>query len=533
MVAGGGRRRGEGRNLANCGLQSSPYNTPMSCWQTLGIAPTTDETLIKQAYAARIREHRPDRDPAGFRRVRTAYEEALEQCASVRVPPGNTATPPAPVESLREPENTAYFERPAGREREPVAHSYLDRPAASGESPAALLAWLQTAWASANSDGALLLTLQKQAATVATQNIDFRLDYTTALQTLLADADFPDSRDWVQTHYLPIPGNDRHRLAESIRRDRNPAARDALLARYYPALAAWLQQGALRRWWQLRRDWLLRHDSGLVWRDWQQLRHASGDIPPAQYAACWPPLAALLRNPTPRAVPWPWLLMWFALANVAAVIIQSRQQYAALLGLSPVTVLMCAFWLPLLGGHILLRAKCAISLAWPPPPVPRDRICGFAIACLLLASLPQGGFTLARTLALCCGQFAIILCWLRLPASDPAARHDFLNDGAASIIASLVLYGGSEPFNQHCAPFLNLLCLSAFTLRRCLTQQPHRPAAVCLLRLAVTLANLAFYLLLFAALAQLILLGMEGSVPLAGFAWLVVILVLVIFHYAT
>lgn len=305
----------------------------MSCWQTLGIAPTTDETLIKQAYAARIREHRPDRDPAGFRRVRAAYEEALEQCASVRVPPENTATPPAPIESLREPENTAYLERPAGREREPVAHSYLDRPAASGESPAALLARLQTAWASANSDGALLMTLQKQAATVATQNIDFRLDYTTALQTLLADADFPNSRDWVQTHYLPIPGSDRHRLAEGIRRDRNPAARDALLARYYPALAAWLQQGALRRWWQLRRDWLLRHDSGLVWRDWQQLRHASGDIPPAQYAACWPPLAALLRNPNPLAVPWPWLLMWFALANVAAVIIQSRQQYAALLGL--------------------------------------------------------------------------------------------------------------------------------------------------------------------------------------------------------
>ena len=54
-----------------------------------------------------------------------------------------------------------------------------------------------------------------------------------------------------------------------------------------------------------------------------------------------------------------------------------------------------------------------------------------------------------------------------------------------------------------------------------------------LLRLAVTLANVALYLLLLAALAQLILLGMEGSVPLAGFAWLMVILTLVIFHYAT
>jgi hypothetical protein len=56
---------------------------------------------------------------------------------------------------------------------------------------------------------------------------------------------------------------------------------------------------------------------------------------------------------------------------------------------------------------------------------------------------------------------------------------------------------------------------------------------VWLLRLVVTLVNVAFYLLLFAALAQLILLGMEGSVPLAGFAWLMLILTLVIFHYAT
>ena len=67
----------------------------MSCWQTLGIAPTTDETLIKQAYAARIREHRPDRDPAGFRRARAAYEEALARCRDTDADAVLVTPPPA------------------------------------------------------------------------------------------------------------------------------------------------------------------------------------------------------------------------------------------------------------------------------------------------------------------------------------------------------------------------------------------------------------------------------------------------------
>jgi hypothetical protein len=46
-------------------------------WQQLGIAPTTDETAIRRAYAKRLREVRPDEDPAGFQRLVEARDLAL------------------------------------------------------------------------------------------------------------------------------------------------------------------------------------------------------------------------------------------------------------------------------------------------------------------------------------------------------------------------------------------------------------------------------------------------------------------------
>lgn len=49
----------------------------MSCWIKLGIDPTTDETLIRNAYRARLPEHHPETDPEGFQALRQAYESAL------------------------------------------------------------------------------------------------------------------------------------------------------------------------------------------------------------------------------------------------------------------------------------------------------------------------------------------------------------------------------------------------------------------------------------------------------------------------
>ena len=49
----------------------------MSCWDTLNLSPTADTRAIKRAYAARLKETRPDEDPQAFQKLRSAYEEAL------------------------------------------------------------------------------------------------------------------------------------------------------------------------------------------------------------------------------------------------------------------------------------------------------------------------------------------------------------------------------------------------------------------------------------------------------------------------
>lgn len=48
----------------------------MSPWEVLGLERTaaSDPEGVKRAYARLLRQHRPDRDPEGFRRIRDAYE---------------------------------------------------------------------------------------------------------------------------------------------------------------------------------------------------------------------------------------------------------------------------------------------------------------------------------------------------------------------------------------------------------------------------------------------------------------------------
>ena len=275
----------------------------MTCWQTLGIAPTSDEATIKQAYAARIREHRPDRDPEGFRRVRAAYEEALRQREFIRPrhekkrrreadapsthpepPPQNplansyygyTATlPPEISKTLREPENVAYLDYSATNEREPAPHDYLDRPADAQENPAALLARLQATWEAANSDEALLAILQAQADEAALQHIDRRSDYLVALRDwLIAAAPLPQSTVWAGERYQlqHDPRGEYRRIYLAARVAlRQRSAFIAALAPRYPELAAWLK---LSRWqhfcarWQ---DWLVESEHP-AHRQWQIL----------------------------------------------------------------------------------------------------------------------------------------------------------------------------------------------------------------------------------------------------------------------
>ena len=276
----------------------------MTCWQTLGIAPTSDEAAIKKAYAARIREHRPDRDPEGFRAVRAAYEEALRLRAYIRPhhekkmqrrraaeaapdaaseamadpprenPPAAAETPHTPpdtayygyiatlppeiTETLREPENVAYLERPAPHERETAPHEYHDRPADARENPAALLARLQGEWQDA-SDDKLLAILQAQADEAALQHIDLRSDYLDALRQHLASRDhLPRSTVWAGEQYQLHHSHDaeyrRIYLAALVALRQRPAF-VAALAPHYPELAAWLKLSRWQRFCARWQDW--------------------------------------------------------------------------------------------------------------------------------------------------------------------------------------------------------------------------------------------------------------------------------------
>jgi len=44
-------------------------------YKILGVERTASESEIKQAYFALVREHPPERDPEGFKRIRAAYEK--------------------------------------------------------------------------------------------------------------------------------------------------------------------------------------------------------------------------------------------------------------------------------------------------------------------------------------------------------------------------------------------------------------------------------------------------------------------------
>ena len=273
----------------------------MTCWQTLGIAPTSDEAAIKKAYAARIREHRPDRDPEGFRAVRAAYEEALRLRAYIRphhekkmqrrcaaeaapdaasaamadqnppaaaetphIPPDTAyygyiaALPPEITEALREPENVAYLERPAPHERETAPHDYRDRPADSRENPAALLARLQGEWQDA-SDDKLLAILQAQADEAALQHIDLRIDYLDALRQHLASRDhLPRSTIWAGEQYQLHHSHDaeyRRRYLAALVALRQRPTFVAALAPHYPELAAWLKLSRWQRFCARWQDW--------------------------------------------------------------------------------------------------------------------------------------------------------------------------------------------------------------------------------------------------------------------------------------
>lgn len=56
-------------------MTSPAYEDP---YVTLGLTRTATMAEIKQAYFTLVRSHPPERDPAGFKRIRAAYERLRE-----------------------------------------------------------------------------------------------------------------------------------------------------------------------------------------------------------------------------------------------------------------------------------------------------------------------------------------------------------------------------------------------------------------------------------------------------------------------
>lgn len=69
----------------------------MNIWQELGIAATRERGEIRRAYAQRLKKVHPEEDPAGFQRLRQAYELALQLAAHAPA----ADFPPAPPNDAR------------------------------------------------------------------------------------------------------------------------------------------------------------------------------------------------------------------------------------------------------------------------------------------------------------------------------------------------------------------------------------------------------------------------------------------------
>ena len=59
----------------------APETDPLT---VLGLALTADDAALRTAYRSAVQAHPPERDPAGFKRVRTAYETLRDPQARAR-----------------------------------------------------------------------------------------------------------------------------------------------------------------------------------------------------------------------------------------------------------------------------------------------------------------------------------------------------------------------------------------------------------------------------------------------------------------
>ena len=167
----------------------------MAPWDTLGLAPTADERDLKRAYAALIKQFRPDTHPHDFARIREAYEWArvlLRQRADAVEGAGDDASAAdAPAAVAPAPDAPAPAAVPDTPPEPIVTVAAAPQPPAAPEADLRERVQAIAAVCGAHGDVAALDALRGLLRETARSHIDARQDLETLLLRAFLGTDEP------------------------------------------------------------------------------------------------------------------------------------------------------------------------------------------------------------------------------------------------------------------------------------------------------------------------------------------------------